>query len=137
MDVIELLKRHEGLELKAYCDMVGKITIGYGRNLTDRGINQAEAEALLTNDVVAITQSLGREQWFIDLDQVRQAVLIDVAFNVGLTGLMAFHRMLDCVRDGDYISAAAELRNSKAARMLPGRYGELADMMNKGRWPLR
>jgi lysozyme len=48
MELLEQLKRDEGLRLKPYVDTVGKVTIGYGTNLTD-GIDQGEAEYLLSN----------------------------------------------------------------------------------------
>ena len=49
--MIGMLKRHEGLRLKPYQDTIGKLTIGYGRNLDDRGISKEEAEYLLRNDI--------------------------------------------------------------------------------------
>jgi hypothetical protein len=47
----ELLSRFEGLRLKPYRDTVGKLTIGFGRNLEEKGISQLEAEFLLYQDI--------------------------------------------------------------------------------------
>ena len=51
MTVQDLISKHEGLRLFPYADTVGKLTIGFGRNLTDIGISRDEADALLTNDL--------------------------------------------------------------------------------------
>ena len=45
------LERHEGLRLKPYRDTVGKLTVGYGRNLEDVGISRDEADFMLDNDI--------------------------------------------------------------------------------------
>lgn len=66
------------------------------------------------------------------LSEMRQAVLLNVAYNLGLNGLLAFKHMLGYLANGDYTSAVAELLNSKAARQLPTRYGRLATQMRLG-----
>jgi lysozyme len=54
------LQRHEGLRLRlrAYRDTVGKLTIGYGRNLDDRGISEDEAGFMLDNDIDLVVAEL-------------------------------------------------------------------------------
>lgn len=54
----EQLERHEGLRLKPYKDTVGKLTIGIGRNLDDKGISRKEAFALLDNDIAEVVRQL-------------------------------------------------------------------------------
>ncbi len=80
----EQLVRHEGLRLKPYRCTAGKLTIGYGRNLDDRGISKKEAYAMLEKDI------LDCEQWLIDeipeiynkLDEVRQSVLLNMCISI-------------------------------------------------------
>ena len=82
------LVRHEGLRLKPYRCTAGKLTIGYGRNLDDRGISRKEAYAMLDRDIRDC------EQWLIDkipdiynnLDEVRQSVLLNMCFNLASRG---------------------------------------------------
>jgi GH24 family phage-related lysozyme (muramidase) len=50
MSIIDIIKQQEGCRLKPYTDTTGHITIGYGRNLTDCGISQDEADLMLAND---------------------------------------------------------------------------------------
>jgi lysozyme len=157
VDVIELLKVQEGYRQHPYRDTAGKLTIGYGRNLEAEGIDQREAEGLLEADAQRVTALCMYLPFWDSLDEVRQAVLVSIGINCGMGtsqpevvkaeaaakfpeesnigGLLGFKRMLRALCNHDYIAAAAEIRDSRAARQLPARYDELADMVNLGRWP--
>lgn len=130
----EQLIRHEGLRLKPYTDTVGKLTIGIGRNLTDRGISREEAEALLDNDIVLVVDGLSRElPWWSGLDDVRQLVLADMAFNLGLAGLLRFKNTLAYVKAGRYSDAADNMLMSRWAGQVGIRAIRLANMMRSGK----
>lgn len=128
----EQLVLHEGLRLKPYRDTVGKLTIGVGRNLDDVGITRAEALFLLRNDVEEVRTQLERYPWYTQLDPVRQKVLIDMAFNLGIGGLMQFRKMLAALEAGDYGKTADEMLDSKWARQVGKRAQRLAEMMRTG-----
>lgn len=118
---------HEGLRLKPYHDTVGKLTIGVGHNLTDLGITHAQALALLEDDLTAtINGLLEALPWTRLLPATQFRVLVDVAFNTGLDGLLRFHQMLAAVQKGDYETAAREVVNSHLA---PRRAQRLAALM--------
>lgn len=127
------LQVHEGLRLKPYTDPTGHLTIGVGRNLSDVGITPDEADLLLDND---IARTLGfllvRYPWVEHLDDVRQRVVIDMAFNLGVEGLGRFARFLEAARTGDYESAAAEMLASRWADQVKTRAVTLARMMRTG-----
>jgi lysozyme len=134
--LIALLKRHEGFRQFPYTDSVGCLTIAYGRNLRDKGISQTEGEYLLANDVTeAETGCIRAIYGFSQLDEVRRAVLIDMAFNLGLTGLLAFHDTLEAVRQGDYDGAGECMLRTKWASQVGNRALELVTMMRLGEWP--
>src|SRR5713101_3726055 len=79
-----LLVKHEGLSLKPYRCPAGKLTIGVGRNLDDRGISEDEAAMLLDNDIRFVWKELSRVlPGFTLLDETRQNVLMDMCFNLG------------------------------------------------------
>src|SRR5579864_428460 len=133
MDIYDQIRRDEGLRLKPYQDTVGKTTIGYGRNLSDKGISQVEADFLLHNDVEAVTNELQtRLPYFNALDPVRQAVLTNMAFNMGFNGLEGFSNMLRCVALGDWTGAAAEMVDSVWSREVGPRATRLAEQMTSG-----
>lgn len=132
---MNLIKRHEGLELKPYRCPAGRLTIGYGRNLDDVGIDEQEAENMLVRDMMKVVKGL-RENipGFDELTSARQAVLIDMAYNLGLEGLLKFKRMLGHVVTFEWAQAAEEMLNSKWARQVGSRANRLATMMETGRW---
>lgn len=126
------LMLHEGVRRFPYTDTVGKLTIGVGRNLTDVGISNAEALVLLDNDLDACIHDLVTFPWFLELDAVRQRVLVDMRFNLGPTGLRTFRNTLAAVARRDYEAAAKGMLQSLWAKQVGGRAIRLATMMRAG-----
>ena len=129
------LKRHEGRRLDLYKCPAGKWTIGYGRNLEARGISRDEAELMLDNDIKFYTEQVEKSlPWAkTDLNEARKSVLVNMAFNMGMVGLLGFKKMLAAARRGDYVSAAAEMVMSDWYQQVgPGRGGELTRQMAEG-----
>ena len=131
--LIEQLVDHEGLELNVYKDSLGIETIGIGRNLVDRGITKEEAYYLCNNDIGIVELELVAEFPIVsDLDAVRQRVVIDMAFNIGVPRLTGFKKMWAAIHCGDYKEAAVEMMDSKWARQVGRRAERLSAMMKKG-----
>lgn len=130
--LLEQLQRHEALRLELYKDSVGKWTIGYGRNLEDRGISEEEAGFMLDNDIDSTVAELERMPLFLSLNPVRQVVLANMCFNLGLPKLLEFRKMFGALADGDWERAAAEMLDSKWAVQVGSRADELADLMKRG-----
>lgn len=127
------LKRDEGLRLFSYVDTVGKLTIGYGRNLADVGISSAEADYLLDNDIrKAEGELLQALPWVVNLDDARQAVLVNMAFNIGVHGLLGFRNMLSALEAGVYEEAAKEMEASRWAEQVGARAQRLIVQMRTG-----
>lgn len=128
----EQLILHEGMKLKPYRCPAGKLTIGVGRNLEDKGLSKQEALFLLRRDIAEITNELRKYPWFETLDMVRQKVLIDMAFNLGINGLLSFKKMLSYLKAGDYEKAADEMVNSRWYGQVGDRSKRLVKMMRTG-----
>jgi Phage-related lysozyme (muraminidase) len=126
------LERHEGLRLKPYRDIVGKLTVGYGRNLEDVGISRDEADFMLDNDIDQVEQYLKTVDEYNELDEVRQTVLANLCFNVGFKGVIGFKRMWRALAKRDYEGAATEMLDSKWAKQVGQRAIELAEIMRAG-----
>lgn len=127
------LVRDEGLRLKPYRCTAGKLTIGIGRNLEDRGITEAEARYLLANDIVSVSDAIEKAlPWVRTLSDARQRALINIGFNVGVHGVFGFRDMLAALQAGDFTTAAAECLDSDAARELPSRYHRIAQLFLEG-----
>lgn len=134
--LIRQLRLHEGERLKPYRCTAGKLTIGVGRNLDDRGITREESAMLLDSDIRLLEVDLYRAlPWASGLDDVRQRVLLDMAFNLGLPGLLQFKRTLEAIRTGQYQQAATMMLDSLWARQVGQRAERLARMMATGATP--
>lgn len=129
---IAWLKDHEGFRSKVYIDTVGKRTIGYGRNLDDKGVSEHEADLLLRNDVIDVVTELSDFSFWSELTDNRQAVLIDMAVNLGMGGLVNFKNLIRALGNHDYETAAKEMLDSKWAQQLPSRSEFLATAMRNG-----
>lgn len=130
------LTRDEGLRLKPYRDSVGKLTIGIGRNLDDVGISEEEAEHLLLNDIQEVVLDLDRAlPWWRTLDEVRQRVLANMAFNLGIVKLMKFPNTLRFIKDAQYEAAAEAMAASLWHRQVGPRAVRLEQMMRTGMAP--
>jgi len=127
------LKRDEGVRLKPYRDGVGKLSIGTGRNLEDVGISAAENDYLLTNDIRRIAAQLNVCcPWWRELDVVRQRVLVNMGFNLGIGHLLTFHDALSAMQTHQYEQAATAMLDSTWARQVGQRAQRLAQEMREG-----
>lgn len=134
-NLFDIIKKHEGLRLKPYKCTAGKLTIGFGRNLDDKGISIEEAEFLLNNDISKCMAELRRNiSWFDSIDSVRQDVLIDMCFNLGIGGLLKFKTTLEHIKRGEYDLAADCMLSSLWARQVGDRAVELSNMMRIGKY---
>ncbi|WP_440053154.1 glycoside hydrolase family protein [Pseudoalteromonas sp. T1lg65] len=124
---------HEGKRHKPYRCSAGKLTIGVGRNLDDRGLSDEEIEYLLENDIKAVHRALlTKYPEFTQLSETRQKVLLDMAFNLGINGLFKFKRMFAALKANDFEKAAAEMLDSRWASQVGMRSKTLVSMMRNG-----
>ena len=130
--LLQQLQRHEGYSATPYPDTVGKLTIGWGRNLDDRGISEDEAGFMLDNDIDQVVAELERMPLFLSLDSIRQVVLANMAYNMGVPTLLEFRRMLGALAERDWNRAAFEMLDSKWARQVGDRAVELSELMISG-----
>ena len=126
------LIRHEALRLKPYLCSSDKITIGVGRNLDDRGITEEEAMILLDNDIKLCEQELTSSlPFWVDLSEDAQNIMLNLCFNMGISRLLKFKKMLCALEQGDMDEAATQLLDSRYASQVKGRATELADRLRK------
>jgi lysozyme len=146
--LIEQIKRHEGFRPKSYRCTAGKLTIGYGYNLTANylrlsslelyhsqlvGMGKHEAERLLKLMIAKITDQLEEALPVINrLDHVRQDILINMTYNLGLAGLLKFKKMIAALEKKDYQKASIEMLNSKWQSDVGQRAQELSTQMITG-----
>lgn len=133
------LRGDEGVKPQVYKDHLGFDTIGVGRLVDSRkpgsGLRPDEITYLLNNDIDdRIDQLTRRLPWFTNLDPARQGVLLNMAFQLGVDGLMGFKNTLEFVRLGSYDQAADNMLLSKWADQTPERAKRMAKQMRTGVW---
>jgi len=147
------LVRDEGEKFRVYRCTADKRTVGVGRNLDDvgiskaetaalgitlasvckNGVTQAQSRALLANDIDACERQLDAKlPWWRTLNGVRQRVLLNMCFNLGIRRLLGFRNTLAKMERGDFDGAAAGMLASLWARQVGPRAERLALMMEKG-----
>lgn len=142
--IVPMLMRHEGTgpvkdgRLMPYQDTAGKWTIGYGRNITDRGLSEEEAQYLLENDLGLVRKELDQAlPWWRETPDTVQVVLMNLGYNLGVltppetAKLLTFTRTLDLLKSGRYAEAADNLTKTKWHTDVKGRALELEAMLRE------
>ena len=129
-----MTKTFEGLRLKPYKCTAGKLTIGYGRNLEDVGISQAEADMMFERDFAIAESEVKRlcKEFNIDCESLieqRFYVLTDMMFNLGYNRLSKFKKFLYALKTGSYAAAADEMLDSVWAKQVGNRATQLSVLM--------
>lgn len=134
--LIDLLKAEEGFSGTPYICSAGKTTIGYGHNLDARPLTEAQAERILKDDIAETNREVRRAlPGFGKLSEVRQAVILSMAFQMGIKGLLTFKKFLTYVQANRPDLAAKEMLDSKWAREdSPERAKRHAEMFLNNRW---
>lgn len=138
MSLIEDLKREEGFRAHAYQDHLGFWTIGYGTCIDERvkgcGLTEEEAHDLLVGKLHRMMLELG-DRWppfYARPDGVRWA-LQAMAYQMGVSKLLGFKKMLSALEAGDYATAAAEALDSTWANQTPARAKRVAAQIAAGK----
>ena len=127
------LVRHEGLKPYAYKDSLGYLTIGVGHLIDERKGGKISLDSvyfILDEDIKEKCNQLDDKlSWWRNLSDVRQRVLLDMAFNLGVEGLLKFQNTLAFIEHGQYKEASQEMLDSRWASQVGDRAKELAQMM--------
>ncbi len=132
------LMADEGFVPHAYQDSEGYWSVGHGLLIDQRrggGITLNESTLLLDNRVgIAIRDLRATYPWFDALDDVRQAVIANMRYNLGAGGFAAFHHLHAALAQRDYAAAANEMLASRWTEQVKTRAIRLATQMRSGAW---
>ena len=132
MNEIAQLKLDEGFSSTLYVCTAGKQSIGYGFNLDDVGMSEYEADVLLTIRVNKLSRDLKKKiPWLACAPPEVRGVLLNMAYQMGLSGLLEFKHTLRYLRSEEYGLAAMEMINSRWFTQTPERAKRLADRIHK------
>ena len=136
-NLIEMLKRHEGVRSHVYLCSAGYETIAVGRNIAESGLGLSddEIEYLLKNDIERVRQELTDNYfWFPALNEARQDAMIDICFNLGLTRLRGFVNAIEAMSREQFDVAADEFMDSRWATQVGNRANEITEMIRVGEY---
>ena len=135
-ELIEQLKRHEGVKTHVYLCPAGFETIGVGRNISESGLGltEDEIEYLLNNDIKRCSQELSDNfKWYLELNRARQYAMINLCFNLGLPTLLKFKNALKSMEAGLFDEAADHFLDSRWARQVGDRATEVTSIIRTGK----
>lgn len=148
--VMCMLSAEEGRRNKPYKDSLGYLTVGVGHLIDPRRggllpdyaqaeldrngmLEEATIDRMLEDDIINAVEQLDRNlPWAASLDEVRYTVLLDMCFQMGISGLMGFHNTLRNIREGDYEQAAQNMKQSLWYRQTPNRAERRINEMRTG-----
>ena len=154
-ELLDQLVLHEGLELLPYKDTLNIDTIGIGRNLEHRGLSEEElahigkdisdicewgitkeqAYYLAENDIKIVEEEVCKAHpCVIELDEIRQRVIIDMAFNMGVPRLNKFVKMWKAIDEENFAEAKIQMLDSRWANQVGNRAVRLSNAMETGEW---
>ena len=136
-ELIEMLRRHEGVRDKVYLCSAGYETIGVGRNISEDGLGLSEDEInyLLNNDIKRVREELTEEYyWFAGLNDARQDAMIDLSFNLGQTRLRGFVKALEAMSREEFENAADEFMDSRWSEQVGDRAVEVTEIIRTGEY---
>lgn len=131
--LVDWIKHHEGYRRFAYKCSAGVLTIGYGQNLETVGVSPEEAEYLLNNRIKSCVEQLERYIWFTHQPRGVKDALINMCYNLGITRLLLFKKMIDALAMNDYATAAKEALDSRWADQVGQRAKDVAVMIREGK----
>lgn len=138
MNFLDRLKQElvvdEGMRLKPYRCPAGRLTIGVGRNLEDKGITPKEAYYLLANDIEEVLEDMETRVfqglWRKMPENIR-LVLANMRFNLGPSRFRGFKKMIAAARAGNWPEMRREMMDSKWYGEVGGRSVRLIEMVDE------
>lgn len=135
------IMRHEGFCAIPKPDAKGMYVVGFGHDLSEtasqeysNGISTQDAIELLDKDIATAKYAVASElPWTLGLSEIRQEVFVEMAFQMGINGLLEFRNMLALAREGNVEAVNQHMLESAWHNETPSRCEELANLyLNNG-----
>lgn len=129
-DLLESIKHHEGFVEHVYDDSLGIPTIGYGFAIKNLVLDEDIAEEILIRKLEKLQRNANsRFQWLEDMPQEVQEVVLNMCYQLGITGVSKFRKAISALQEGEWQEAADEMLDSLWARQTPNRAEELSNIV--------
>ena len=128
--LLESIKKHEGFVEHVYDDSLGIPTIGYGFAIKDLVLDEDIAEEILIRKLEKLKRNANsRFRWLEDMPVVIQEVILNMCYQLGVTGVSKFRKAISAFQEGEWHEAADEMLDSLWARQTPNRATELSNIV--------
>jgi len=129
-DLLESIKKHEGFVEHVYDDSLDIPTIGYGFAIKDLVLDEDIAEDILMRKLERLKRNANsRFKWLEDMPVVVQEVILNMCYQLGVTGVSKFRKAISALQEGEWHEAADEMLDSLWARQTPNRAEELSNIV--------
>ena len=126
----KLLIKHEDEKFKPYKCTAGKLTIGIGHNLDDKGISKAVSDLLYKEDITEVIEDLHNIfNDFESLPENIQLVLADMRFQLGSSGFRKFKQLINAVNNHNWVEMIKQMKDSNWFKQVPNRANDLINMV--------
>lgn len=143
--IAKMLRLDEGFKEKPYIDSLGYPTIGIGQRIGPKNALLSNYQFTISKNVADVwMQEIALEYMgklkndsrinaaLVKCNQARQDALLNMAYQMGVSGLSGFRNMLVLISNGDFGKASAEALNSLWARQTPQRAKRISDVIRTG-----
>ena len=128
MNLLEQIKDHEGFKSTVYQCTEGYDTIGYGFAIKDLELTEEIAEDILIGKLSKLRLRLCKTfDWFLDTPEVVQEVIMNMCYQMGLSGFSKFKKTIYYLETEQYEEASMEMLDSLWAKQTPSRAKELSN----------
>tara|TARA_R100001082_G_scaffold84421_2_gene51067 strand:+ start:127 stop:567 length:441 start_codon:yes stop_codon:yes gene_type:complete len=129
-DIVKDIKKHEGFEPKVYKCTEGYDTIGYGFAIKDLVLDEDIADLILMKKLHKLLQRiLIAFPWFKDVDDIAKGVIVNMCYQLGLSGFSKFKKTIYLLETEQYEEASVEMLDSLWAKQTPNRAKELSETL--------
>ena len=130
MNLKESIKKHEGYVGIVYKDSLGIDTIGYGFAIKDLELDEDICDIILDRKLKDLESRIKLEfGWYPFMPKTIQNVVIEMCYQLGVTGFSKFVKTITYLKDKDFKSASVEMLDSKWAKQTPNRAKEMSEIV--------
>tara|TARA_R100000808_G_scaffold585_2_gene3018 strand:+ start:43 stop:447 length:405 start_codon:yes stop_codon:yes gene_type:complete len=129
-DLLQRIKHHEGFRSRVYKCTEGYDTIGYGFAIKDLDLDEDLAEEILIRKLEKLIKRVrAKFDWLDSVPHEVQGVLVEMSYQMGLSGVSKFKKALHAMQMLEWKKAADEMLDSRWAKQTPNRAKELSNII--------
>ena len=129
-DLFKRIKHHEGYRPEVYQCTMGYDTIGIGFTIKDLYLDEDIADMILERKLLKLIKRVRKKfDWLDSVPPEVQGVLVEMSYQMGLSGVSKFKKALHAMQMCQWKLAASELLDSRWAKQTPNRAKELSNII--------